>query len=203
VTEHIEQEQAIALMALPEHDAQRRRALSHAAGCEHCRGLLAEGAQQLLLIEESAPLPVVSRALKERVTAAVWQPPDARWSRPLRWLLSIIGLISLALVLRDGHLEQPLSAELGLHCLGYELGLGLAPLPVAALVLRLRRVHVAPLPLVALTTSFAFVGQLLLRTRCEASGAGLHLLAFHFGGIVLAGLLAAATGHLLTRRAAP
>jgi len=45
------------------------------------------------------------------------------------------------------------------------------------------------------------VGQTLLRVRCEAHDAALHLLAFHLLGVVIATALGALAGKFLARPA--
>jgi hypothetical protein len=50
-----------------------------------------------------------------------------------------------------------------------------------------------------LAMSGALLGQVLLRTRCEAADAALHLLVFHGLGVVLASALGALAGRLVSR----
>jgi hypothetical protein len=199
MTEHIDEAMALALVALDEHDPQRRAAVAHADHCQECASLLEQSAELLSMIDGAGQLPVVSRELKARVERAVFEPPAKR--APWMWgILALLGLSSLVLALLEGHFGEPLSGELGLRCLAYETGLGLAPLPLAALLHRTGTIRLQPLQLVSITTSLALLGQLLLRTRCEAQGAGAHLLAFHVGGVLLAALLGMAGEHLIRTR---
>jgi len=189
----------LAVVALGESDPQRVAALKHADECPACAVLLEQSAELLAVIDDSEPALLVRRELKQRVERAVWGD-RSQPSLVLRWLLSALGMISLGLVLLDGHLDQPLSAELGIRCLAFETGIGLAPVPLAALLARTGAVRASALHLVGWTTGFAVIGQLLLRTRCVAHGAGLHLLAFHVTGIVLAALLGVAAEALIRKR---
>lgn len=196
MTEHIDEASALALVALAEDDPQRRDALLHAESCPPCSVLLEQSAELLTVIDDAEQTVPVSRALKERVERAVWGPASQRPA--LRYVVwSLLGLLSLLLVLLDGHFSEPLSAELGLRCLAYETGLGMLPLPVAGVLYKTGLVRAVSLDLVALSAGFALFGQLLLRTRCEAHGAGLHMLAFHVGGVVLAALIGIAAQSLV------
>lgn len=196
MTEHIDPGLSLALLALDASDPERKAALAHAAACPACRRVLEESAELLSRLDESETPEVVSLALKRRIETAVFRAPSVR-SQLWRALLPLVLALSLVLSLVDGDFSGPLLARLGVHCLAYEAGFGLGPLPLFVLLARGRSLRAAPGWLALATASLAFCGQLLLRTRCEAEGAGAHLLAFHFGGVVLCAALGALSGHYL------
>jgi predicted anti-sigma-YlaC factor YlaD len=198
MSEHIDPALTLALSALAEEDPERRRAWEHAAQCPACRALLDEGAAMLRAIDSEHGLVPVDEALKARVKAAMAKRARLRW----QWeppALALLALTSLLLAFFDGHPERPLALGVGLHCLLYELGLGM--LPVAAMLLLARRGLAAfqPLRVGTLAAGFALFGQLLLRSRCPVHEAMLHLLLFHVSGVGLAALLGIGSMRWLPR----
>jgi hypothetical protein len=214
VAEHIPAEQALFLTALAEDDPEKRAALSHAAQCEACARLLRESTSMLRMLDEQAApaLEPIDARLEARVRAAVLAPPTAaglaaqppaaahaRWEH-FAWL--VMGLLSGWLIWHDGKPNRPLEAMVGLHCLRYELFCAFGALGIGVVATRLSGARaLGPLRSSVLAMGGALVGQLLLRTRCEAPDAALHLLAFHGLGVLLATALGGLAGRLLTRPA--
>jgi hypothetical protein len=214
VAEHIPAEQALFLVALAEDDPEKRAALSHAAECEACARLLRESTSMLCMLDEQAApaLEPIDARLEARVRAAVLaQPAAAGWAAQLlavvqahwehfAWL--VMGLLSGWLIWHDGKPNRPLEALVGLHCLRYELICASAAFGVGVAATRLTGARaLGPLRSSVLAMAGALVGQVLLRTRCEAADAALHLLVFHGLGVVLATALGGLAGRLLQRSA--
>jgi hypothetical protein len=201
VAEHIAAEQALFLIALEDDDPEKVAALSHAAQCEDCSRLLRESQAMFQLLDAEAALPPISAQLEARVHAAVFAPQPAVGVARLEqivWL--ILGLISGLLIWHDGKPGLPLEPLVGLHCLRYELAFAAAAFASGVIVTRLSGARAfGPLRSSVLALSGALVGQVLLRTRCEAADAALHLLVFHGLGVVLASALGALGGRLLSR----
>jgi hypothetical protein len=196
--EHIAPDSALFLVALDDDDPEKRAALDHVRSCEACRRLLTESERLLGVLdrEEAAPLSLPP-GLEQRVHAAVFgKPRRLRWEY-VAWLLG--GLTSLGLLLHDSHPRPELYADIGLRCLRYELGLGTAAFVAGWFSVRLRKQTPDPLRASVFAMSGALVGQMLLRTRCEAADGALHLLAFHVSGVLLAALLSAGATRLLAR----
>jgi hypothetical protein len=197
VSEHISEELAMALSALPEGDAERARAVQHAAGCPACQKLLDEGAALLALVDRELTPPPVSAALEARVRAAV-HPRKKRWE-PLALVAG--ALLSLLMVWLDRHPGE-LAPALGVKCALLEVGAALVPFAwVGQAVLR-GQVPVAPMRLALMAMAGGLAAQAFLLTECAARGALSHTLAFHFGGVVLAALLGYGGGRALATRAA-
>jgi predicted anti-sigma-YlaC factor YlaD len=198
MSEHIDPALALALSALAEEDPERRRAWEHSARCPACRALLDEGAAMLRAIDsQHGPAPI-DEALKARVRANVLASgrPRSRWEPPA---LALLALTSLLLAFFDGHLERPLAAGVGLHCLLYELGLGMVPVGAMLLLARRGLAALQPLRVGTLAAGFALFGQLLLRSRCPVHDAMLHVLVFHVSGVGLAALLGIGSTRWLPR----
>jgi predicted anti-sigma-YlaC factor YlaD len=188
MTEHIDPASALALAALPEHAPERRGAWEHAAQCSACRALLDEGLAMLSMIDAESVPPSVGTALKARVKTAVFARAHVR-SRRDRWALALVALVSLLLAVFDGQLGRPLALGVGVHCLVYEMALGMVPVGVMLLLARRNLAELRPLRVGALAAGFALIGQLLLRARCPVHDAALHLLLFHVSGVVLVAFL--------------
>jgi hypothetical protein len=205
VAEHIPAEQALFLIALEEDDPEKRAALAHAAECEACGRLMRDSTALLRLFdEEAAPAhEPIDPQLEARVHAAVFAQEPAAGSghwESLAWV--VMGLLSGWLIWHDGKPNRPLEATVGLHCLRYELLCAFAALSVGVVATRLSGARaLGPLRSSVFAMAGAVVGQILLRTRCEAPDAALHLLAFHGLGVVLATALGSLAGRLLSRPA--
>jgi hypothetical protein len=201
VAEHIAAEQALFLIALEDDDPEKVAALSHAAQCADCSRLLRESRAMFELLDAEAALPPISAQLEARMQAAVFAPqPAAGLARleHIAWL--ILGLISGVLIWHDGKPGLALEPLVGLHCLRYELGFAAAAFGTGLLATRLSGARaLGPLRSSVLAMSGALLGQVLLRTRCEAPDAALHLLVFHGLGVVLASALGALAGQLVSR----
>jgi hypothetical protein len=196
---HIDEERALFLVALDDDDEDKRAAFAHAESCLACATLLRESTAMLRMIDEefSQPMAAVDPALAARVRAAVFAPAPARFHfERLAWLLGAIA--SGLLILLDGRTGEPLAPLLGLHCLRFELLFGAGAFAAGIAVTRLRAARgFGPLQGSVLAMTGALVGQILLRTRCEAHDAALHLLVFHGLGIVLASVLGGLAGRLV------
>jgi hypothetical protein len=200
---HIDEERALFLVALDDDDAEKRAAFEHAATCAACTTLLRESTAMMRMIDEELPRlsTAVDPALASRVRAAVLAPAAPRFHfERLAWVLGAI--VSGLLILLDGHADEPLAPLLGLHCLRFELLFGAGAFAAGVAVTRLRAARgFGPLEGSVLAMTGALVGQILLRTRCEAHDAALHLLVFHGLGVVLATALGGVAGRLIQRRA--
>ncbi len=97
--------------------------------------------------------------------------------------------------------DGPLAPRVGLACLLTELGAALLPFLIVLRTLAKRR-SINPTPALAVATAAgALVGQAALHLTCPDRTAGLHVLAFHCGGVALAALLALGVGRRLARLA--
>ena len=97
--------------------------------------------------------------------------------------------------------DGPLAPRVGVACLLTELGAALIPcIIVLRTLVKRRSVHPTP-ALVVATAAGALVGQAALLLTCPDRTAGLHVLAFHCGGVVLAAVLAAIAGRVVARPA--
>jgi hypothetical protein len=198
VSEHISEELAMALSALPEDDAERALAVRHAAGCPACQKLLDEGAAMLSLLDRELTPPPVGAQLEAQVRAAVLAPRKKRWEP---FALGAGALLSLLMVWLDRHPGE-LAPALGVKCALLELGAGVVPFAwVGQAVLR-GQVPVAPLRLALMAMGGGLAAQAFLLTECPARGALSHTLVFHFGGVLLAALLGYGGGRILARSAA-
>lgn len=198
MSDHVDPGLALALAALPEEDPERRAAWRHAAQCPACRALLDDGLLMLQLIDGARVEPRADAALKARVKAAVFaRERRVRWELPA---LALFAVVSLLLALADGLPQRPLAVGIGMHCLLYEVALGMVPGGAMLLLARRGLVALQSLRMGALAAGFALLGQLLLRTRCPVHDAGAHLLVFHTGGVVLAAWLAATLVRFMPSR---
>lgn len=185
MSEHIQAESALALVALDPDDPERVRALTHAEECETCRALLRQGDAMLAMLDAESPRPVAPQ-LKARVREAVQIAAEHRRVRWERALLALLALCSLAVTVRDGSFAVPLVVG---KCALFELGAAGFAFAATAMVARgTRRLSGLSLPVAA--GAGAFLAQLWLRGHCETHAAGTHLLIFHTGAVGLAVALA-------------
>jgi hypothetical protein len=196
MSDHLSPEGTLFLVALDDADPEKLAALRHAESCRECQLLLRESAQMLdLLDHEALMLPVIEPQLASRIERAVHPRRRARW--PLvAWLA---GAICSGLLAWLDAQPGPAEVGVGMHCLRFEQAFGLAAFAAGALWSGRVTRRFGPVPASVAAMGGALVGQVLLRTRCEAAHAGLHLLAFHVSGVLLATLLGAAAGGMLMR----
>ena len=91
--------------------------------------------------------------------------------------------------------DGPLAPRVGVDCLFTELGAALVPCIIVIRTLMKRR-SIHPTPALAVATAAgALVGQAALLLTCPDRTAGLHVLAFHCGGVVLAAVRAVIAGR--------
>jgi hypothetical protein len=200
VSAHITDELALALIALPPDDPERKEAFAHAAECSACRALLRDSEQMLRLLDDECNLPAVDPAFKARVHAAVLgssAPVRTRWQS---WALVLGALLSLLMVWLDAH-TGPAQAALGLRCALYELGCAVVPFALVATSMMRGALRVEPRGLALAAMAGALVGQALLLAECPAQGAVSHTLPFHFAGVLLAALLGMGAGRVMLARA--
>jgi hypothetical protein len=213
VSEHLESEQLLALSALrarqdpsvlktSDEDAALHAALAHVTTCSYCEARLLESEAMFALLDgENQPAPV-SAALRARVLSSVAQPEPSRapWAR-----LAILAALaaSIALAAFDGRGSNPLRlSDLvplnGGHCLAFQGAFSGIPLLVGMVLSRAGKLRLEPLPYAAWSMSFAVLGQIALRTHCGAYNLSVHLFAFHFMGVLIAGVVAGGLGRLLS-----
>jgi hypothetical protein len=212
VSEHVESEQLLALSALRaredpralkgnEQDAALRVALAHVNTCSYCEARLRENEALFALLDGENVPALVSPALRARVLATVAGTPPVRtpWAR-----LAVLAMTaaSVALAWFDGRGSNPLRLSdlvpsMGAHCLASQAGFAAIPLAVGMVLSRAGKARLLPLPFAAWSMGFAVLGQLWLRNHCGANNLSVHLFAFHFVGVLLAGLIGAGLGRLL------
>ncbi len=197
MSEHVEPELAMALMAFATDDPERRAIERHAEGCPACRALLDEGRLMLGWVDSCATVPRVDPALKARIRAAVLTPQPSQTSARARWALALGMLVSTVLALLDGAPGE-LSPALGLRCLAYENLVAVAPFAVAVLLGMRGVVRMAPMNLAVVSMAGAIGGQVLLHFRCETRATP-HLFAFHVVGVALAAAIGYAATHGIAR----
>jgi hypothetical protein len=91
----------------------------------------------------------------------------------------------------------------GVACVLTELGVATAAAALTAwVVVRHRSRYPAP-ALVGTAVAGALTGQAALHLSCPSGSAGLHLLAFHVGGVVLAALMARLVAQVMAREPIP
>ena len=198
---HLDKDHALFLVALAEDDPEKRAALAHAEGCAACNALLHEGRAMLVLLDRADEQVAVEPALEARILESVRSMPAVRrfgWEY-LAWVFG--GLFSALLILIDGRPDRPLAPEIGLRCARFELVLAGLALCGTLAFMRFSSARLGPLRGSVVAMTGALVGQVLLRTRCEAPDAALHLLVFHGLGVVLATALGGAVGLGLARAA--
>jgi hypothetical protein len=105
-----------------------------------------------------------------------------------------------AAVVCAGH-AGPAEVGTGVHCLLTELACAGVVLAAGWLALRGGTTRPARVALAAAAAAGALAGAAGLQVACSAHEIGLHLLAFHAGGVVLAAGLAALLPSLYRRRA--
>jgi hypothetical protein len=214
MSEHVPADRALSIAALDEGDTEKVLARSHAAACSDCERLIREGERMVSLLERSEPPVTVTAELSERVRRAVFapapavaparaaeptpaaEPPHARW-QPWTWAAgAALSALLIWLDVRPGELAH---AGNGIGCLLFENGYALATCAGAALWARTRGRQIDPWTGSVVGLAGALVGQLFLRTHCQAAHAALHLLTFHLVGVALGTALGALSVPLLTR----
>jgi len=113
------------------------------------------------------------------------------------WLAFGASALLAALAWGDG----PLAPRMGVACLLTELGAAAIPIAIVVRAFIRRRSTRPTLGLVVVAAAGALVGQAALHLTCPDRNAGLHVLAFHLGGVALAAAAAFLIGGLLARRA--
>jgi hypothetical protein len=97
--------------------------------------------------------------------------------------------------------DGPLAPRLGVACLLTELGAAIVPLGIVVRAFIKRRSAAPTAGLALAAASGALVGQAALHLTCPQRTAGLHVLVFHCGGVLLAALIAAVVGRFVARPA--
>ncbi len=180
-TLHIE-ENAAGLASLPADDPERVAAYDHARECPDCARLLGQAARMLAALDALPPAPVppppALRAVRQPILARL-----AALSLPTRLLSGVLVALWIVLVAMAKH----------------RAGGAVAWIESATLA---KRRSINPTPALAVATAAgALVGQAALHLTCPDRTAGLHVLAFHCGGVALAALLALGVGRRLARLA--
>ena len=98
--------------------------------------------------------------------------------------------------------DGPLGPRHGVVCLLTEVGAAAVPLVILVRTFLKRRSANPSLSLVLAATTGALIGQAALRLTCPDRTAGLHVLLFHNGGLVVAAQMAILVARLLTARSA-
>jgi hypothetical protein len=202
MSEHVPADRALSIAALEEGDTEKVLARSHAAACSDCERLLREGERMVSLLERSEPPVTVTAELTERVRRAVFapapaaEPAHARW-QPWTWVAG--AALSALLIWLDVRPGERAQAGDGIGCLLFENGYALATCAGAVLWARTRGRQIDPWTGSVVGLGGALVGQLFLRTQCEAAHAALHLLSFHLVGVAIGTALGALSVPLLTR----
>lgn len=97
----------------------------------------------------------------------------------------------------------PLEARHGMACVLTELVVASSATALTAWIAVRRRSRHPSTALVGTAVAGALTGQAALHLTCPGGVAGPHLLAFHFGGVVVAALLAAIVGRLMAHDPLP
>jgi hypothetical protein len=100
--------------------------------------------------------------------------------------------VSLLLVKIDA-IGSAVAWKIGIECLLIELGAAAGPLAAFRFVASERR---GPALYGAVGAWGAVMGQLYLHVRCPVAHEAPHLLAFHFGGVVVAAAIASLLGTM-------
>jgi hypothetical protein len=199
VSEHIDADHALSLVALAPDDPERQRALAHAATCDTCRALLEEGTQLLALLDQGlAELPVLDPAFATRVHAEV-HGRSPSW----QWLMLPLGaVVTLAIAwLALQHTGREATHH-GVRCFMFEQGFAAFAFGVGALYARQLAGRLSALQWATIAMSGALAGQALLLLRCNANGAALHILGSHVLGVACATVLGALLGRRVRAAAA-
>jgi hypothetical protein len=201
LAEHIDPESALFLAALDDSDPEKRSALAHALGCASCQRLMRESQSMLQLIDREPALAEVDAALEARIQAAVLgtrRAPGHRFEY-LAWLLGALASSFMIWLDAKPASSQSLYVDVGLRCLRFELVFGGIAFGAGMLVARRLGRELDPLRASVLAMTGALAGQALLRMRCEAADAALHLLAFHLVGVLVATALGAGAARLFAK----
>jgi hypothetical protein len=125
-------------------------------------------------------------------------------------LLRVLGVVSAGLALGASVLATApgwgpgaLEVRHGVACLLTELGVAAAATALTAWVVVRRRSRYPAPAFVGTAVAGALTGQAALQLSCPSGTAGLHLLAFHIGGVVLAALMARLVAQVMGRDPIP
>jgi hypothetical protein len=94
-----------------------------------------------------------------------------------------------------------MGAAIGLHCALTEMAVAILPAIVLVRVFARRRSVGSARSFVAVVAAAALAGQAVLQRACPFQASRLHDLVFHFGGVALVALSAAALVSWRARRA--
>jgi len=111
------------------------------------------------------------------------------------WLVFGASALMAALVWGD----EPFAPGKGVACVLTELAAAAVPTAILVRAFIRRRSMRPTLALVVVSAAGALVGQAALLLTCPDRTSGLHVLAFHCGGVALAAAGALVTGRLLAR----
>lgn len=204
--QHIQAEQALFLVALDDTDPDKLSALAHAANCKACQRLIRESQAMLQLLDREPAKVEIDAALEARIHTAVLgsapQTQSAQTKRPWEYLAWLAGVLASGLLVwLDAQPNSAYYADVGMRCMRFELGLAMVALGAGVIWTRRAGTEFSPLRASVVAMSGALIGQLLLRVRCEAHDAALHLLLFHLLGVVMAMVLGGVAGKVLHRPA--
>lgn len=192
----------------------RVRIRIHVARCAGCRAFLSQMRTTIGLLGAITPQPMPAAAREEMLERFRSHRPvpwkragHVPWSLGMlvalervagaRWRLIVAGILSVSVAAAfasSGGQEEALGD--GLPCLLGELGAGLALVGLLALIAITARTRLsAPtLALVAIIGAVASFG--FLQLTCPMAHALRHVLVFHEGGVILAGILGATAARL-------
>lgn len=196
MTEHLDEEAVLSLAALAPDDPEQLAARTHAATCPRCATLLQQADAMLRLLDQADVPEPIAPELALRIKHKVLAPRSSPWARV--WI-ALCALASLTLALVDGHGAGALELAVGVRCTFYELAFATPPLLMAVASARGMLSGFGTGQLAALTMTGGLLGQVLLRTRCEAAHATVHLMLFHVAVVLGVGVLAAATPKIVGR----
>jgi len=199
VTQHLESAELLAFAAASERDPAFATARAHLDQCAECQARLRESQALMALLDGIDEPPRISPALRARVHERAFRRAEASaWGR---LGIAAATLVSMVLAYLDGRGSDlrlgDLVPDLGAHCLLFQGAFAAIPLVVGMTLSRAGRVQVQPLVFAAWTMSFALLGQVVLRTHCNAYNLSVHLFAVHFVGVLLAGFIGGGVGRAL------
>jgi hypothetical protein len=201
VSQHPDDAELLALAAARKDEPAFAAEREHVARCTPCRVRLEESEALVVLLDRAHAEVTVSPALRARVHARVLplrRPHDPRWAA-LAIMAAVLGSFWLAYL--DGRGSDlrwnDLVPDLGVRCLAFQGAFAGIPVVVGMALSRAGKLRLDPLAFSAWTMGFALLGQLALRGHCGAYNLSVHLFAFHFVGVLLAGVLGSGIGRWL------